>query len=270
MIRGPALALLGPLLVIAASCALDDGEGFTRLEPGRLRVALEIGAARELGEHRLLTDAGYRVELTRCQLALEDFELQQLDTASGGTSARFDPANPPDGFSLCHGGHCHADDGSLPSYDEVQAELAGGTASWSPIAHVALASEFDLLEPKPKTLTRYEPLAELPEGVIGRAVLRVNELACAGTVESEALPEPLALDVVLPLASAALRVPLDRAISRDGPKTLTPEVSLRIDGTLFDGVDFAALASGGRVELDARDAQALESFVDAAALTVQL
>lgn len=263
------LALLGSLFA-ATSCALEDGGGFARLEPGTLRAAIQIGAARELAEHSLLTDEGYRVELTRCRLALEDFELQQLDAAGGGESARFDPANPPDGYSLCHGGHCHAADGSLPSYDEVQAQLGGGAASWKPVARVALEYELDLLAPAHKNLVRYEPAPELPESVIGRAELRANELACEGWVEGDALVEPLALDVALPLSAAALRVPLDQEVSRDGPETLTPEVRLRIDGTLFDGLDFAALANGGRVELDGSDPQALESFFGAATLTVQL
>lgn len=264
-----ARALLGSLLM-ASGCALEEGGGFARLEPGTLRAALEIGAARELAENLLLTDQGYRVELSSCRLQLESFELQTLTEGGNGGSERFDPANPPDGYSLCHGGHCHADDGSLPSYDEIQTRLAGGPASWSPVARVALDAELDLLAPSREALTGWEPAEELPEAVIGRAVLRARQLDCVGRIAGARLAEPLPLEVSLPLSKTRLRAALDLAISRDGPERVTPEVRLQIDGTLFDGLDFAARAEAGRVELGGEDAEALEGLVGAAALTVRL
>ena len=259
--------------VAAHGCALEPGEGFARLEPGTLRAAFEIGPARALAENRLLTDEGYRVELARCRLTVRDFELQSLDARSGGGDASFDPADPPDGYSLCHGGHCHAADGSLVSYDEVQARLAGGNAVWKPVARVTLGAELDLLAPSARALARWEPATDLPEVSIARAVLRLEELQCEGRVEGDALPAARTLEVALPLSAANLHVSLDQPISRDGPASLAPAVRLRIDGTLFDRIDFAARASAagdGPVVLEREDVAALESFVGAVALTVQL
>ena len=268
MTRAHTLAFV--LAVAAEGCALGDGEGFGRLEPGRVEVGLEIGPAREVSYDALVTDLGYQVELSECSLELDRFELQTL-LAAGSGNTRFDPANPPAGWTLCHGGHCHAEDGSLESYEEVQAKLAGGTARWEAVATAKLDRTFDLLEPDVHSLRNYEPQPELPRVVLGRAAVFGKTFRCRGQVRAgDAEPRALALD--LSLAAEPMSVPLDESISRDGPETLTPAVRIRVGGSLFDEIDFAAI-EGAPIRIDdGSEAAALtvERLVEATTLTVAL
>lgn len=270
-----AKAVAGIALVFelaAQGCAAGDGGGFARLEPGTLRVGLDVSPARTLSASGLLTDLGYRVELEACTVGVERLELQEL-MGSTRSPARFDPANPPAGYSLCHGGHCHAEGGELVSYEEVQAGLAGGTASWEPVATAPLDRTFDLLEPQQQSLRDYAPMAELPRAVIGRAALSWNDFHCSGTVGDEASDSPSDLEIDLSLASEPITAALDVAITRDGPETFMPRVRLALDGTLFDGLDFRSLAEAGQIRIDtsaAVAAVAVERLFDAATLTVEL
>jgi len=57
--------------------------------------------------------------------------LESVSTSSGESGGSFDPSNPPEGYTLCHNGHCHSDEGELVSYEDVRAELnaSGGTST---------------------------------------------------------------------------------------------------------------------------------------------
>jgi hypothetical protein len=119
----------------------------SRVEP--LMVALALGSAGCLGEGRpwgeveLAVGVGFEPPASRLDEAgrlktANDFrvELEGLDVEIGAVEllaevagVAFDPSSPPPGYSLCHNGHCHADDGRLVPYDEIAAELAGGAGS---------------------------------------------------------------------------------------------------------------------------------------------
>lgn len=116
LIGASLLAVLG-----GGGCGLDDGN------PWGL-VSVEVGAAFEAGASRL--DETGRVKTANdYRIVIDAFEVElggaDLLGQSDGASA-FDPAAPPEGYSLCHNGHCHADDGRLVSYEDIAAELAGG------------------------------------------------------------------------------------------------------------------------------------------------
>src|SRR5688572_4227131 len=128
------------------ACTFEDGHGFSTVDRASLEARLEPGVARDLGNHTVLTDVGYQVHLDSATLEVDEVALEELvgGGASGGTS--FDPANPPPGYSLCHGGHCHADDGRLVEYAEIEAELAGGGARFSPVVTLPVDRGLDWLD----------------------------------------------------------------------------------------------------------------------------
>jgi hypothetical protein len=238
------LGVMGP-----AACAVDEGRGFATLKGGSLAVSLEAGAARDLGQNTLLSDLAYRVHLNTAMLSVETVELSELSAASTNDVERsFDPANPPAGYTLCHGGHCHAEDGTLVSYAEIEAELAGGVASFEPVATMPVRQQLDLLAATFATLDSVEPSPELPRTTLRQVSVRVSHLELTGSASGgpNAL-DPVAFSVNLP-ASGAFERGIDISIDEDGPAELRADVSVELDGTLFDGVDFTALELDAAVE----------------------
>ena len=117
--------IVAALIGFAASgCALEPGDPWGVVRAG-LEVRLDLSGGRLDPEGRVRTSDDYRVQLQALEL-----EIEAVEFVAGETSAlSFDPANPPPGYSLCHNGHCHADDGRLVDYADIAAELAGGAAS---------------------------------------------------------------------------------------------------------------------------------------------
>lgn len=238
------------LLLLLAACTFQPGTGFTRLNATSLEAALVPGEARDLGDHAVLTRQSYAVALDRMDLAVGEVVLEAL---GGGGSTTFDPANPPDGYTLCHGGHCHAEDGSLVSYAEIEAELAGGTATWSAVATLPVGLTLDLLDPVPLDLTEVEPSPELPMADVRRLVVRVEGLALSGEVSGGDLADAF-LSFEADLEGAVdLATDLDLPIDRDQAPTLSLAVTVEPDGTLFDDLAFSALAEDGTVTLTTTD-----------------
>ena len=256
-------------LALALGCAFGPGEGFSEVAGATLRVALEPGAARDLGDGAVLTDQAYAVELDAMTLAVDALALQELQ---GGGSAEFDPSDPPAGYSNCHGGHCHADDGGLVDYADIEAELAGGVASFADIVSLSAGVDADLLAGRTVDLAAAEPSPHLPLADISRASLGVGALALSASVTGgelgdEALPLSLSLDYGGSI-TAGFELPVDR----DLDPSITIAASLVIDGTLFDEIAFADRADEGALVIDDPDdpiAVAVLSALSAAALTVE-
>lgn len=237
---------LAPLLVLVAGCTFQPGTGFVTLSSAQLDAAFVPGEARDLGDDAVLTDMAYTVALERFALTLERVDLQELQGATGGES--FDPAAPPEGYTLCHGGHCHAEDGSLVSYAEIEAELAGGQAFWVTIAELPIEATVDMLTGELLTLDRVLPSTELPMADLGRLTLGLSALSIEAEVTASGV-EPIGLLAELDL-DEAFTADLDLPIDRDQSPTLSLAFTLEPGGDLFDELDFAALAVDGEVALD--------------------
>jgi hypothetical protein len=245
------------LAALASACTLEPGQGFATLEAVELDARFEPGAARDL-DGALLTDLGYVVELDSFELQMARLELQTR--AESGETARFEPANPPEGYELCHGGHCHADDGSLVPYEAIEAELAGGVAAFGTLATLPVERVVDLREGERLTLVRVEPSRELPEAHVRRAALHFSSVTLSGSVREGGLEAPIPLSVSLSmdtLTTGALDMPIDR----DEPGRFSLRAELAFDGTLLDGIDFASIASP--VVIDDPDEPHAAPFVDA-------
>lgn len=263
--------LLVALPLLAASCTLQSGEGFATMKPGALEVAFVPGRARDLGEGAFLTDEGYRVRLEAARVQVTEVELLQLQGSSGGGGGTFDPANPPAGYTQCHGGHCHADDGALVSYEEIEAMFAGGSARFEPLVTVPIDRELDVLDGEHVLFDEFLPSAELPQATIDRVEVVVSQLVLRGEIEGGTLDEPVMLEVELAIAEP-LAATLSSRIDRDGPEEIALEVELRLDATMFDDIDLASLADDGRVVITdgTPAASALEEWLLRAELTTAL
>lgn len=227
-----------------SGCALDAGHGFATVRSAEVGARLVPGAARDLGNGAVLTSLGYRVAIASATLELDRVELRAVGggTSSGGV---FDPASPPAGYSLCHGGHCHHSSGRLVSYEDIQAELSGGGGPTESVAlTIPVDATFDLLSDtsRPIPLDALAPSVELPETTLSRGLvftrtLRIEASASGGALGDATVALSIDVDVEAPLVT-----PLFTAIDRDGPGELDVAVHARVDGALFDGLDLAALA----------------------------
>jgi hypothetical protein len=271
-------SIITAIAAVAAlgGCTFEDGKGFATLQSASLSAHFEPGPARDLGNGVVVTSQGYQVALTRAVLAVEALTLDELreGSASGGS---FDPAHPPPGYSLCHGGHCHADDGRLVDYAEIEAELARGGARFEPVARLPAARGFDLLAGQTAVLDVVEPSRELPQARITQLSLRVDRLELEGSVTGGPAGGGLgqssaALVVELPIAST-IDAGMSLAIDRDEPGAFSLVAALAVDGTLFDSIDFAPLQNASRIEivdLEAEPAVALASSLLKSEITITI
>ncbi|HZI16522.1 MAG TPA: hypothetical protein VE153_39515 [Myxococcus sp.] len=266
--------LLLPTLLLSA-CALEPGEGFAVLEP-TVRAEYTPIASREAGNgfQQLATD--FQVRLDAASVGVSHVELLTAGgggSSGGGSGGTFDPANPPPGYSLCHGGHCHRDDGALVDYEDIQAELdGGGGGGASIVASLHVDAELDLVSPQ--TLTpECEPDCELPRATVSRLRWDVTSVRLEGAVrDSRATPRfagvrPFRLEVAAqgegeeaePLLElgATLDVPSDR----ENKPRVKLALLLAMAPTLFDAVDWAAATPGadGVVDLGAPGNEAVKA-----------
>ncbi|MCK6524948.1 hypothetical protein L6R49_26390 [Myxococcota bacterium] len=234
-----------PLLFAAlGACTFTPGNaGFATLESAQLSAAHAPGEARDLGDDGLLTSEGYAVKLSALTLTVGSIHLDELQ---GASDVSFDPANPPEGYGLCHGDHCHADTGELVSYAEIIAELAGEDAALVPVVSLAVNDTLDLLAGEDRALTEMSPSADLPMVDILQARLEVTTLRLQGVATPWDEPEAGSweLDLNLPV-SAPLTAALDLSVDRDVAPALAFHLDLLADGTLLDELDLGALAAGG-------------------------
>ena len=231
--------------VLAGGCTIQPGGAFATLEEATLTAAFAPGAARDLGGGVFLTDLGHEVRLDSATILLSDVGLQELQ---GGDLGSFDPSSPPPDFGLCHGGHCHHADGSLWTYAEVAAFMAGDSASLVDVVTLPVATEVDLLAGADLALTDIRPSPLLPQADLGQAVARAEHLALTGAVLLED-GDDVALEVELPLADP-FSAGISASIDRSGPASLALTVGLTVKGTLFDGLDLVGLSDEGLLRLD--------------------
>jgi hypothetical protein len=272
--------LLSTLLLSA--CALESGEGFAVLEP-TVRAAYTPIASRDAGEGFQQLASDFQVRMDVAGLGVSHVELLTAGgggSSGGGSGGTFDPANPPPGYSLCHNGHCHRDDGALIDYEDIQAELDGGGGGGAAVAAALhVDDELDLLAQESLT-PECEPDCELGRTSVARLRWDVTSVRLDGAVrDSRATPRfagvrPFRLDVAAegegeeaePLLElgAALDLPSDR----ENKPRVKLDLLLAMAPTLFDAVDWAAATPGadGVVDLgDPRNQAVRDALLEALA-----
>jgi len=240
-----AMLMLGLVWLTAASlagCARGPGNGFGEIAGISLEAAFAPSEARDLGGGWALTDLGYRFRVDQLDVDGGELLLEQLPGAGGGT---FDPANPPPGYTLCHGGHCHAEDGSLVDYEDIEAELAGGEGAWTPVAAFAAGDGLDLVGGETRSWDTCEPSCLLGAGHLKRSSLPLGAATLEATVWDDAGGTT---EWTLALQSAdagTLHGTLDLPLDRDHDPVLTLALAVAVDGMLLDGLDPEELLPGG-------------------------
>ncbi len=257
----PALAIA---VALVPACAWDDGAPFGEVTVDFTARWTEV-PARGGDWQKLASD--FEVQVTAASATFGALALVDVGTVA----LNFDPADPPPGYSNCHGGHCHADDGRLVSYEEIAAELAGGGGP-APVIRLAVGAR-ELRTGVAETLACAGAPCDLPLATVGRVELPVARLELAGLVRDTrtpprvAAPQPwtLALDRADDAAPATgtLDLPVDRGHA--------PRITLAVDAlptaALLDGVRFEqATGPTWAVETDPDSVTAIHAELDELAL----
>lgn len=253
-------------LVGSAGCTLFAGQPWGEADL-TLAAAFAPPASRLTDDGRLKTSRDYALAIDELLIT---FDAVALSVSDDGAALSFDPADPPPGYSLCHGGHCHADDGRLVDYDEIERSLSdggGGSVLALPIEDGVLALDED---PAALELEPCEGGCVLERGVLRSLSVAMSVVDVTATVTdlrppaaARLPPEGVSLSARVlgsALVTAALAVPLDG--SEDPGLALS--VLLEVAPELFDGVDFGALPSDDdRLLLDDEaEAALLESLAE--------
>ncbi len=229
--------------VLLSGCTLAPGTDFAVLHPS-FEGRFAERADRDAGAGWQKLDTDYQARLDSAALVIEAIELQDLGEGAG----RFDPARPPEGYSLCHNGHCHHESGRLVPYEEIAAEMAGGSGRRTVVS--LPVGPVDLLAPERRAL-ECEPQCGLPRAHLRRARAAVVRVRLEGRVrDGRAAPRLLgerSWRWVQAFETAPLR--LDSAIDVPADRRHPPEVTLHLELELtarwLDGLDWAALSEDG-------------------------
>lgn len=264
--------VLGAVALHVAGCTFVVGEPWGALSVSAT-AAFAPPAARLTESGQVKTARDYGLSLDE---VTAEFAAVRLRLSTGEATLSFDPRDPPAGYSLCHGGHCHASDGRLVDYAEIEAELSGGVTR--PELTVPVVPEGLLLTstPSPLTLSACTDGCLLERGTIDEVSLELTSLRLRGRafdlrpnedarLPTEGLPFVLHLDV--PVAPSALA-----EISLDGsePSEIGLEVAYALPAELFDEVLFEELPldEEGVASLDDRGSEALVERISESSLEV--
>ena len=211
---------------------------------------------------RLITANNYRVTVDEVTLTFDAVTVAMAPEGAAG----FDPANPPEGYSLCHNGHCHNDSGALVDYEDIALELAGGGSGGSRVA-VALSTDETTVGAQPTGIAVMpcDPSpCELPIGKLVAAEVLVKEIHVRGTAfdmpglsETTIPAEGLAFDIRSPLTSP-LVAEIEGQVGIGEPVGLALSAIIAVPDALLDKVPFADL--GGSVDGAELDAVLLSAF----------
>ncbi|MGM0574920.1 MAG: hypothetical protein ACQEXJ_04195 [Myxococcota bacterium] len=240
--RTSALALAA---LMVSGCAFADGDPWGALDPS-LEAAFAPAPEHLTDEGWLETTGDYAVELEELAVVFGSLSV----SLSGEAAEAFDPADPPPGYSNCHGGHCHADDGRLVPYEQVAVE-AGAAGGASRVTAVTIRDVVPLgPEPSHVGITLCDGHCWLDRGVLTSVEVLALELRFHGRVfdlregregETRRLPEEgVAVEAVWPL-EVVLRAPLEVPVDGDHPVGVRLDAVVHVPDQLFDGIEWAAV-----------------------------
>lgn len=250
------MRLLGPAFlagigVVLMGCTVDAGGGFGTLEDARLTASFAPGA-RLSDEGWFLVTGGYRVTPETMTLGVGALRLDTFDAPASSGGGVFDPAAPPPGYTLCHGGHCHHVDGRLVSYEDIQAELSGGGGgSYVTLVTMPVEADLDLLGGDARTLEVFDPSSELSEGVISRTQLGIRRFQMTGTVTEGtfgAERHPIRVDVSVDGPLSTLEE--SREVGVDAPPSVNVHADVSVAATFLDDQPLGAALSGEGVVIE--------------------
>lgn len=265
----PSRILLAALLI--GGCAATPGTGFATLAGGQVGASVGFKKGRLDDQGRWLTSNSHLLALDggKLTLGLREVALQAPGQAAAGATGpiNIDPANPPPGYTFCHNTDCHAADGTVKTFDEIKAELAGAGGTAAPpktVVSIVTSPAGRDVPLRSQAVWSFEgscsPHCFLPQGALNQAALGLARLQASGTVVPAAGGEPRAFTLDLPITGSALTATVSAEVTATGPRELRLAGNLSLPDTLFDGIDWERLRAGnGPIDLDA-DAKAAEAI----------
>lgn len=231
---GASFALLAQL----AACTFSDGNPWGR-------ASFEVIAEAELpeidAEGWFVTPYDYRIRVNEVSVELHEIALSGSGVSSG--PSLFDPANPPPGYSNCHNGHCHADSGAIVDYEDIQAELNGGSAPVSAAVLEQQLAEPVVLIPAsgPAALGECSKECALPAGEITEVALHVESVSLSVDVkdlrtgDEARLSGPITLRETLEL-DRVIRVSIAEKVGRGNAFHLATEIELHLEAEFWERI----------------------------------
>lgn len=220
-----AVALLG------SACTFEPGAPW-----GWIDAQLQIEEIADSGD----------ITITDQQLHVATIQLRAAGS-SGGSVADFDPANPPPGYSLCHQGHCHSDDGRTVSYEEIRAGAGAGTTSATNVATAEVDEHLDLNSDTVVT----EELRVLDQVSIDRTAVTVDELFIEAEFDDGT--ESYDLEITLSLATRIFETGVFYDVGRTSPERQQMSLELVWPDDLFKDLetldDTIAQSDGSLIEV---------------------
>jgi hypothetical protein len=219
--------------LLLSGCTFAPGQPFGVLEP-TLRAAWTVPGDRLTSDGWARLNTDFQVRVTEARFAPGPLSVfAKVDQAAG-----FDPQNPPPGYSNCHAGHCHSDDGRLVPYEEI---ASGAGAPRAPV--VVLRDPGELTLPAEVALG-CAPQCELGFTTLARVAAPLAALRLSGEVRdgrSEARfsgARPFSVTAAAEL-SGRLELPLDGS----APPEIDWRLSAEPGPALFDDHDFLSQSS---------------------------
>ncbi len=232
------------LVLGLGACTLDDGNPW-----GEASFELKTQFDRaNRGEERLRTSKDFEVQLDDVQL-----EISTISIGLGqGEVTGFDPANPPEGYSLCHNGHCHAADGRLVDYEDIAAEISGGQVGSELVGAVDRSISALDAEPIPVDCGP----CELERASFRTATIRVESLVLSGNVTDLRAEKRIEDNTSFEVLSAPFEVSVPLEDLQIGEDNLRYKITgeLSVSAPILDQFDFtqpiASVVVGENVRLN--------------------
>lgn len=227
-------------VVFCTHCSFSPGEPWGHVET-TLNVVFDPPPDRIDESGRLKTAHGYHIELEPLSFQINDIVLtfSQEDTEL----AAFDPGNPPEGYGLCHNGHCHAASGALVSYEEIARSTGGTDGAENLIVPIDSATSVGLNSTAAATVPVCGPSCDTPLGKLTTLTVNIQSMSWNARVFDETALRRLPPQGVTISATTTLIPALSTtAVARFGkghPVNRTAELRLILGATLFDGIDWA-------------------------------
>ena len=228
-------------------CAFDDGQPWGEL---RFHLKVRFDPSPRLDEDgRVRTTTNYAVRVEQLQVRVD---AATLGLSSGGGALTLDPASPPAGYTLCHNGHCHSEEGRLVSYEDVQLALAQGAGGGPTVTQVYDA----LVAPTPKGVTlepgacsadcQLDARGQLRSVRVGLSELRLTLRVFDQLTGDDARlpPEGVGVAATVPL-DLAPGVAVSGKVDADAPVGVALHLAYAVPPQLFDGIDWALLGPEG-------------------------
>ncbi len=238
--------LCAVLACLWPACAWEPGNPWGVLTLN-VQFRATVAADRLLPDGRFKTASEYLWRYERFEVELDK---ARVTVAADAAKLSFDPAKPPPDYTLCHGGHCHASDGRLVDYAEVEAGLLGAAGAGPLVLPLDVTVDAAL----PSGVVVPAGPLDLPLGTVANAQVAwrravVTARVWDGSPKGDRLPKGgVAVKWTLPAGSLAAQV---RAkVGPHEPLQVALHTAIELPATWLDSVDVAA---------GQPDAKALES-----------